>query len=286
MTPISYALSRIKREIPPQILSKFFIPKKQYQLRRDPFMPANIDTMIIQKVINEIVRPDCDIAGATEAVIPLAGLKPEMVDIDKYVIHIPKHLTNGREITSALALVLYGVNNVNMGQYSQGAGISMGMTSGASALSRCNNGVLNPIAQLGASLQPMLAPETTNVEVIDGSTILVSDMIYPNQNSFLRCILSHDREFSSLARPAWRHFGTLCVYACKMYIYNNYIIDIDMAELVGGLELGRFKEVVESYSEAGDLYNEYYNDKWRKVQFMSDETRHTRYLKSLIGRYK
>lgn len=286
MTPISYAVSRIKREIPPQILNKFFIPKKQYQLRRDAFMPANIDNMIIQKVINEIVRPDCDIAGATEITIPLMGLKPEMVDIDKYIIHIPKQLTNGREITSALGIALYGVNNLSTSAYMQGAGIGVPMATSTGMINGCNNGSLNPIMQLGASMQPMLAPETTNVEVIDGSTILVSDMIYPNQNAYLRCIVSHDKEFSSLSQPAWKHFGTLCVYACKAYIYNNYIIDIDMAELSGGLELGRFKEIVESYSEANDLYHEFYNDKWRKIQFMSDETRHTRYLKSLIGRYK
>lgn len=285
MTPIAYAVTRIKREIPPQILNKFFTPRHTHQLRRDAFMPGNIDQLIIEKVINGIVRPDCDIAGASEITISLAGLPPEMIERDKYLLHIPKHLTNGREITSALALVYYGMNNVNFNGQLQGYGIDA--MSGSNMKTRCSNSNgLQTVQALGKTMQPMMATESTNVEVIDGQTILVSDLVYPTMNSYLRCIVSTDREFTNLNQSAWFAFGKLCVYACKMYIYNQHIIDIDTAELHGGLELGRFKEIIESYSEAYDLYQEYYNDKWRKIQFMGDEVRHTRFLKSLIGRYK
>lgn len=262
MTPILYALNRIKREIPPQILSTFFTPRHYGQNRRDAFMPGNIENLIIEKVINGIVRPDCDVAGVLETTIPLSGISPEVVDTDKYLLHIPKSHTNGREITSAIALITNTTYNL------------------------MQSTTLNPVRTLANTNQPMTATETTNVEIVDGNTVLVRDFLYPNQNSYLRCILSHDREFSSLPPAAWNNFGKLCVYACKMYIYNYYIIDVDSAELSGGSELGKFKDIVESYSEAAELYNEFYNDVWRKVQFMADGTRYSNYIKSMIGRYK
>lgn len=289
MTPILYALNRIKREIPPQILSTFFTPRHYGQNRRDAFMPGNIENLIIEKVINGIVRPDCDVAGVLETTIPLSGINPEVVDTDKYLLHIPKSHTNGREITSAIALIYYGVNSVltNGGVVAQG--LSAPYTTGSSTNTTYNlmqSTTLNPVRTLANTNQPMTATETTNVEIVDGNTVLVRDFLYPNQNSYLRCILSHDREFSSLPPAAWNNFGKLCVYACKMYIYNYYIIDIDSAELSGGSELGKFKDIVESYSEAAELYNEFYNDVWRKVQFMADGTRYSNYIKSMIGRYK
>lgn len=281
MNPIQYALGEIKRSIPPAIIQKFFMPTKYNQLRRDPFMPMSPDEQIIEKIINGRVRLDCDIAGATEAVIPLRGLTVEVVDRDRYVIHIPKERTNGRTITSALALVFYSLDQLGLNAMSM-----TGMGQVAAANSACSNGVVDAAVSMAKSFQPTIASETTHVRIKDGHTLIVDELIMPTPNSYLRCILSMDATFSTLARPSWKHFGKLCTLATKAHIYNEYIVEMDMAEIVAGQELGKFKEIVESYSEANDLYDEFYNDKWRKIQFMSDEYRHTRYLNSLLGKGK
>lgn len=285
MNILTHVCQRIKAAIPPQVLSRFMQPMKYGQVRRDPFGVANIDNFIIEKVIYGRVVPDCDIldGGAAEVVIPLMGIQPERIDRDKYILHIPRHLTNGRSIVSALALVLYSVENMG--------GSINGMMLGAGVNAMGNNGCgnssnLGPIQALARAYQPMPLTQTTNVRAIDGDTVLVEDILMPTPNSYLRCMLSHDKELSTIARPAWRYFADLCILATKSYIYNNFIIDIDMAELVGGQELGRFKEIIEGYSDAEELYNTYLDEKWRKVQFMSDEARHARHIKQLIGRYK
>ena len=279
-TPINYALSYIKRHIPPQILERFFGPQKYQQLRRDPFMPSNIDALIIEKVIYGIVSLDIDTIGSTEAVIPLRGLPIERIDNDKYMVHIPKRLTNGRTITSALAMVFYGMENIYP---SIGATLAGGINS---ANTSCTNPLLYSASALGNSYKPMPTTQTSNVRIVDGHTLLVEDLMMPTQDSYLRCILSTDREFSTLSKHTWRHFGHLCMLATKMYIYNNHTLDIDMAELVGGQELGKFKEIVEGYADSAEIYVEYLEDTWRKIQYMADEPRYTRMLKGLVGRFK
>lgn len=284
MNAVMYSLMEIKRKIPAPILEKAFKPVQFNQLRRDPFMPASLDNLILEKVINGPVRRDCDTAGASEVTIDLKGLPIEKVANDKYCIHIPKSLTNGREITSALALIFYSMNNVSTDSMLQGLSNSTTYSNG----NGCNHNQSsnNLFAGLTKSLQPMMLSQTTNVRIVDGATLLVEDVILPGGTPHLRCILANDTTFSTLAQAAWKHFSKLCVLAAKEYIYNNLVIEIDAAEMVGGQELGKFKDIVESYADAGEQYEEFYSEKWRKIQFMADVPRHARFIKSLIGKYK
>lgn len=292
MNPIQYALAEIHRRIPASILQKTFMPQRYHQLRRDPFMPASIDEQIIEKVINGPVRRDCDTAGATEAVIPLMGLTPEFISNDKYVYHIPKERTNGREITSALAIIFYAITGTGVSgplgnNFSVPGTGTIGFTGPTMGQdTSCCNSLSQPLAAMTKSLSPMAFTQSSNVRIINGSTLLVEDIMVPNTYPHLRCILANDATFSTLAPAAWKAFAKLCVLACKEHIYRTLIIEIDTAELVGGKELGRFKEIVESYSDAEEQYEEYYHETWRKIQFMSDDYRHTRFIKSLIGKFK
>lgn len=281
MTAITYALNRIKSTIPRNILNNAFMPTQMHQLRRDPFMPSNIDDVIIDQVINRRVRKDCDVAGASEIIIPINTIQPQIVSQDCYLLHVPKELTGGREITSAISLIFYGLYQTNLGTQYFGGVSAMS----ANLAGRCNQ-QLRPLTAMAASSKSLPYTETTNVRVVDGSTVVVNDILLPTPNSYLKLVVAHDREFSTLSPTAYRAFGKLCEYAAKAYIYNKLIIEIDMTELVGGHELGKIKEIVESYSDANELYDEYYDTKWRKIQFMSDEKRHTDFIKSLVGRFK
>ena len=281
-TAISTALLQIHRTIPKAILERAFIPTKYNQLRRDPFMPGSVDEIIIEKVIHGYVTPMIDTIGATEAVIPLKGLGYERVDTDKYVVHIPKDRTNGRSISSALAIIWYG-----MGQIYPDAGSAMvGQALGWTTASNFCGPDITPALAVANSYKPLVSSQSSNVRVVDGNTVLIEDVLVPTDNAFMRVILTHDRELSTLSQHTWLHFAKLCEYACKQYIYTKLVLEIDMAELVGGQELGKFKEIVEGYSEAGELFDTYLQEKWRKISFMADEGRYTRHLKSLVGRYK
>ena len=279
MDVILYAVKTIKQKIPKRILEVTFQPKDYYQLRRNPFMPSNIDEQIIEKVIMGRVFADANIAGAQEIVIPLKGIQPEYVDNDKYIYHIPKELTGGRTITNAISLILYSMGNIS-------AGLNGFLGVNSIGMSTCNTGQLNPVQAVANSYQPQVSTETGNVRVIGDNVILVEDLVGPGGDRFLRCMVSHDSRFSNIDPSALKEFGILCTLACKAYIYNELIIEMDTSQIHAGHELGAFKEKVESYADADDLYEEYYREKWRKAQFFSDKPRYKRFLRSLIGRYK
>lgn len=284
MSCLTYCINHIKNSIPPQILNMVFTPKagQRKDLRRDAFMPGNIDSQIIDKVIERIVRPDVDTNGVKEATICLAGIEPERIDNDKYLLHIPKKLTNGQEIISAIALIFYASRSAAYSPYQNNSTIGMPQSQFQN-----NAGALQlEMLAMGGFANPPIAPESTNLHVVEGNTVIVQDLLYPNPNSYMRVLLASDREFSTLQPTAWKAFAKLCELATKRYIYNFFTIEIDMAELVGGKELGKFKDIIDGYADAAEMYDDYFETKWRKIQFMADETRHTRYLKGLIGRFK
>lgn len=295
--PISFAIQSIRNEIPHQILERFFTPSKFDRLRRDPFLQGNIDGVILDKVINRRVRMDIDTAGCTEITIDLEGVPVQQIDHDKYLYHIPKERTNGRVITSAISLMYNKVLSGSLGNSMMSTvGISPQVSNypisnmpGGGMYGYGNNGCPGKQGALGlassiANQNQMPRVESTNLRVIDGHTILVEELMFPQSRPSLRCIVSSDSTFSTLSRPAWRHFADLCVLATKAYIYTQHIIDIDEGELHAGQQLGRFKEMIESWSDANEQYSEFYYTRWRKIQFMADTPRYTRYLKGLMGR--
>jgi hypothetical protein len=56
-----------------------------------------------------------------------------------------------------------------------------------------------------------------------------------------------------------------------------------MAKLSGGQELGKFKEIIESWSETEELYQDYLITKWSGIATLSDRESTTRFLKLMIG---
>lgn len=279
MDALRYAVNTIKQKIPKRILEAVFLPKEYYQLRRAPYMANNIDDEIINKVIMGRVRHDCNTAGAQEVTIPLRTVNPEFIDNDKYVYHIPKQLTGGRTITSAISIVLYSMGNIS-------SGLDGFLGTNSIGMSTCDIGTMNPVKAVGNAYSPQVAVETTNVRVIGDNMVLVQDLVGPGGDRHLRCMVSHDAQFSNLDPTTWKAFAQLCVLACKAYIYNDLVIEMDTAQIHAGHELNAFKDRVESYADADDLYEEYYNEKWRKIQYFSDKPRYARFVSSLIGRYK
>ena len=54
--------------------------------------------------------------------------------------------------------------------------------------------------------------------------------------------------------------------------------------LSGGLNLGRFKETVDEYADAHQMYNEFIHDSWPRIAALTDEERHSRVIQHQFGR--
>lgn len=72
----------------------------------------------------------------------------------------------------------------------------------------------------------------------------------------LTCMLAYDSNFTNLSLNMFDSLSKLCIYATQQYIYNKLKIPINQAYLNSGVELGAFKETIESYSDAKEKFEE------------------------------
>lgn len=263
MDPIQKALAEVRFAIPPDILNRAFVPKTLYGQPT----AVNLDSMIREKVIEARVRVDCDLQGGTQINLPLGNLTPEYLDLYNLIYRIPKHMTQNRSITRVLDMAVgYGSvwGTTNMG------------LQGSSPLLDAASGAL-------AAASPIPIVSTAYVDLIAENTVLISDALQFPVNAYLRCIVENDKDFTTLPPQAFHYFATLVELATKAYIYNTLTIQIGSGEIQAGQELGRFKEIVDGYADANDLYKEFLRDTWREVAVMSDPISFQETLRMLTG---
>ncbi len=68
--------------------------------------------------------------------------------------------------------------------------------------------------------------------------------------------LKYDDDFTNLEVSETGQFPRLAEQAVKAYIYTTLIIDIESNLVIRGLDMGIFKDIVSSYSDAAEKYDE------------------------------
>lgn len=268
MNAIQKAISDVRNKIPKAILDRTFMrPENNVYGGRHNITPASLDHRIRTEIIDAIVMSDCNLVGGTEIAIPLSGVVPQYLEDYSILYRIPKSLTQNRSIMRVLHLT-FGGGGV-MG--------SANMTlQGRSAVMDAAQGLLQ--AHL-----PIPVVSTANVFLVGENTVLIKDNITMPGNPYLRCVIESDTEMNHLLPAAVISFSQLVLLATKRYIYNNLAIDIDQAQLSGGMALGRFREIVDGYSDAAEQYDTFFNESWRKVALLSDPSAYKRHLSLLTG---
>lgn len=252
--------------IPREILNVVFL--EPYQQFRD--LPGDIKERIRFLVLQQRVLVDCNLVNGVEVRIPLDDVQSEVVD-NGYttVFQIPKNKTNGRSILSVFDVTYGDLYNTQSGY-----GIS-------------SYGRSSPALQLAAGSMDaqMRTPYvgTTRVELIGENVIMVQDSMILPQNLYLRCSLENDENLSNIKARSFLVFSKLVELAVKAYIYNYYVIKLDMGELRAGIQVGKFKEIVDGYSDAETMYQEHLNEKWAKTAFMNDSESMSRFVSLISG---
>lgn len=267
MNPISRAIQEIKFKIPDQLLQAAFTNRKLWER----VGPDTITENIKAAVIRPRVMVDADIVGGTEVLIRLEGFMTSRPDDFTSIYRIPKSVTQNRSIMSVL--------NVT---FNDPTGIAYyGMATGCQS------------TQMMATAQGLLdaagtipVTSTASVQLIGENVVMVRDTTILPANCYLRCMLASDENMSHLQLRTYRHFAKLCELAVKAYIYKTLVIDVDVAELYGGHQLGRFREVLDSYSDSEELYDTYIKEVWTKVSHMNDREQYTRTLRMVIGGHR
>lgn len=264
---VEKAISEVKFEIPPEILDLVFLKKAYYYRDR----PTNLDREIIKKVIAPRVMVDSSLIAGTDYIVPLLDIYREMTEEWMAIYRVPKEFTDNRSIMSVLSIMY-----LNPYQVSAQAGPAVCGWSGLMATSQAILDAMSPIPNFSSS----------EVTLEGENTILIRDARILPQFSYARCILSYDEYMSNVNPRAYLYFAKMVVLATKAYIYNNRIIPMDRGELTAGVTLGAIKEVIDSYSDANQMYEEYRKDVMRKVLYMNDDQQKRRHLVRLVGGYK
>jgi hypothetical protein len=272
MDPISVAILKCKADIPIDILKQAFLPKRYDPTRQDRYFDnvtsTSIDHQIRQLVVEGRVAIDANLCGGTEMFLPLAMAAREYVDQWNIVYRFNRDELGGRRIVTVHELI-YGMQPGYSGQ-------TTGYDSRGSQMLQVGRDILRATAgttQMG----------TSYVQLVGVNTILVNDITQIVGNAAIRCTLTHEPNFNDL-KPAYYHkFAEMVALACKAYIYNILIIELDEGQIRGGSTLGRIREIVDSYADAGQLYWDFLTTRWKKITTMNNTEQYRKILKLNLG---
>jgi len=207
---------------------------------------ASVESRVVEDVIRGVVMTDINVVSGTVKDIDLFGLPTR--DIEHGIsITVPKSLREGRDITSAMS-ASYGYNT------------------------------LEP-----STLGDPTHEGTSEVYLIGPNTIGIKGF-WRRQRITVRVMLEHASGLENMPNTSKRHFGNMCVSAEKGFVYNTLVINASLAVNTGGSTGGAFREVLDSYSDAYEIYNEEHLPKWRKLSIMGDKRQYHRYSGIFISK--
>ncbi|EEG8191050.1 hypothetical protein G7N79_000631 [Salmonella enterica] len=241
MNVIDYCLRKIRQHIPAPILQAAFVPENLKLLG----IASSVDNEIQQRVIREILVPEISRMGQYQEV-DLQGV-PWDNDTQDYfsrVYYLDDIKTGGRPILDAHISV------------TPVAGQAYTMPPAGSYLDGATSGVLASTQQVVDSQSAMPRIASPEVEVLGPNTIRIKDpgMFVYSTKLVVKYELS--QEMNEIKPAFYPVVGELAVMAVKQYIYNTMIFDMDSGKLENGMEFGAFRNVIESYSDAGQMFED------------------------------
>ena len=270
MSAITKAIFDIKQTIPIEVLNLAFLPRDN----NFNVAPLSLDEYIKDKVIMKRVMQDANIVGGRTALVPLNTVAPIYSDPFTCVYRVPKSLTQGCDIVSALSVNYYPYSIVGSG---------LGTSYFPAGLFNNTSLVTAGAQRIADSYSDVPPISVACVDLIGPNTVVVRDFYRTTYAFFLRCILANEENLNNINPRSWIKFSKLCILAVKSYIYNTMVIELDRAYLMGGQELGAVKEIIERYSDAEEQYIEYLETKWQKVAFINDQFAYNRFLKLQVN---
>ena len=270
MLALKKAVEEVRWQIPPEILKVVFMSRIQNWRST----ASSLDEQIMLNVIRPRVLMDANIVGGTEINVPLEGLQAQIVDNYMAVYNIPKSRTQGRSIMSVSSISYASMSATSLIAASQ-------------AFSVCSQ---TPVLAAGQALFDSVNTipniSSARVSLIGENVILVQDTAVPMAYGFITCTIANDENLNNIQMRSILNFADLCVLAVKAYIYNEYRIKIDQGFISGGQEIGAFKDIIEEYRDANQMYRDYLRNTWQKVAYMNDRVKMTRRIRSQAGSWR
>lgn len=267
MSTINYAISKVRQHIPTLALEQTFFALLNHRTR----IPITLESRIQDEVIQKMVLPDMNVIGGTTIIIPLNECTILEQDQAVTVFQIPSHVTDNRQITSVMEMMTPGTGLANSSFNSMGIG-SNGSEIGTAAMQQLN------------SMKSMQKISEGRTKLINSNTVMVEGSYYYNNFCMLKVVVGHDNGLSSIDHRNSLAFAELVVLATKAYIYNTNIIEINEGVVLGGAQMGVYKDIVDGFSDALEMYHDYLRTTWAKVDKLNDHLTRNSLISLMVGR--
>lgn len=248
MNPIEHSLRRLYHSIPPEILDVAFRPRQR---------SMTLDACIHEDVIVDRVIPDINVVRGKPCKIVLNPAWIERVQVTEQFLYartssnsVYRIPPEAREFNSIVEVVSVNLPRTNLGTSNIYPFLN---STGANGLVDYANAALEMQTMASAATLPTpVLVSGSQVELIPASLTSLATIHW-----ILDCRIAYDEEFTNLNKAAYGPLAELVECAVKAYIYNFFILKMDKAHVEGGMELGKFRDIIESYSENNtEKYNE------------------------------
>lgn len=278
MNPINYALDRIiNSDIPIEILNEAFMSRRAL----NDYTIKTLEQRMREVVIDKRIYSDCNIVHPTRINVALSQCKYLRGDSFQSVWYVPKTLTQGKTIVSAIELAS-AYTATNDPDFSYSSGNNAGLMNSAYQNSGRNGSLPGAGQQMLRSVSPIPLVTNASLHILNENTILVKDAVVVPGTMMLRVAVENDENFNHIRLPYYPLFHELCLLAVQQYIYRTLIIAMDSGFLQGGMELNSFKDEVSKYSDAGELYKEKLEE-WTKSAYLMDDTSKQEHYAMITG---
>ena len=255
MDNTNYLLERIHLHIPEEILVIGF----NSYTNRGMF---SIDYAIKEQIVFGIVLKDCCLFSGKikkielqEDFVQRVSQQPSIIPYGAYSLYkIPEEYREHQPITYAID-ISYPITDI----YPYTTPIEG--TSGS--LQQLADNSISSYTGYGNAPKPLVTATPPDI-------IKLTPPQMTHVNWLIACIIGYDQSFTNISPGLLQSLSKMCVEATKMWLYKNLIIKIDQGLLVGGKELGKFKDIIESYTDANEKYEEYLMDFRGASQFDND----------------
>lgn len=271
MNCLIYSINEINNTIPKELLhAAFTIDDTPETVNLN-----SIDDKIMRKLIRKRVLIDMNIIGGIEIIIPLRSIQPSFYEYFYTIYQIPPDMTMNKEIISALNITMMPGSGVF------GSGSMAGHNIGNIGYMN-ENPIMNVANRIGQAAAPAGVLTNAHLEIVGYNTILIYANFRVLNNFGLRVLLENDSNLNNIQPRSYKAVSLACILACKAYIYNKLIIAVNSGYLASGQDLGMFKSILESYSDAENEYRTYLQEKLGAILFMNDTTRYNRLVTSML----
>lgn len=280
MNPITYAIDRIiKFGIPKPILGMMFLSR----YAREYYTLDTLESKIREEIIDQRIIVDCNLVHGVNMTIPLAKCEKLTGNYYSSTWRVPKELTQGKRIVSVLE-VTAASGTVITADASMSA-TSTGMYTATMANYTTMGAVMGAARQMQRSVMPIQMVSNALVYLVGDNTIMIKDSVIIPATMMLRVIVENDENMNHIQPAYYLTFYEIVLSATKSYIYNNLVLEQDNVFIMSGGELNKFKDIVDNYADAEQLYTEQI-ESWYKSMILNDpESQRQHYQMTSGGGY-